>query len=63
MSRLKRLWLWFLARFHLSDYAVCEMSKGLGPHECYHDYRDDAWPIPLHFVEMACVRCGKRFYI
>lgn len=60
---MMQLWKWFLARFHLSDSAVCERSAGLGPHDDYHDYQDDAGGLPMHFVEMRCKRCGKAFYI
>ena len=60
---MKRLWLWFLAFFRLSDSAVCEMSKGRGPHDDYHDYRDDANGRPMHFMALTCKRCGKEFFI
>ena len=60
---MKRLWMWFLAVFRLSDKAVCEMSKGRGEHNDYHDYRDDIVGEPYHFHLMTCKRCGKRFYI
>jgi len=60
---MRRLWLRFLARFHLSDSAVCEMSRGRGPHDDYHDYCDDIHGQPDHFVELHCRRCGKGFYI
>jgi hypothetical protein len=63
MRTLSRFWLWFLARFHLSDAAVCEMSKGRGLHDDYHDYPDDVLGEPLHFIELVCKRCGKRFCI
>lgn len=60
---MKRPWLWFLARFRLSNYAICEMSRGLGEHNDYHDSDDDIYGYPMHFVLMTCKRCGKRFYI
>ncbi len=63
MKLARRLWLWFLARFHLSDAAVCRMSIGRGPHEDYHDYQDDEHGQPWHFVLLKCKRCGKGFYI
>jgi len=61
--RLRCVWIckWFLARFHLSELAVCEMSKGLGPADDYHDYPDDVLGTPCHFVTMRCKRCGKEF--
>jgi hypothetical protein len=60
---VRRLWPWFLARFRLSKAAACEMSRGLGPHEDFHDYKDDVLGTPDHFVLMKCKRCGKGFYI
>lgn len=60
---MKRLIDWFLARFHLSSRAVCEMSRGLGPREDYHDYQDDIHGTPDHFFLLTCKRCGKNFYI
>ena len=60
---MKRLWLWFLARFHLSDKAVCEMSDGLSMFADYHDYQDTIAGQPFHFVELECKRCGKKFYL
>ncbi len=60
---LKRWYWWFLARFHLSDAAVCDLSRGRGPHDDYHDYDDTEERQPLHFVLLTCKRCGKTFYI
>ncbi len=60
---MKRLWTWFLARFHLSDAAVCELSCGLETWNDYHDYQDDAAGQPDHFVTLTCKRCGKPFTI
>jgi hypothetical protein len=60
---MKRLWLWFLARFRLSESAVCEMSRGRGPHEDYHDYPDSVEGDPIHFATTKCRRCGKEFII
>ena len=54
------IWKWFLAKFHLSDAAVCELSAGRGPWEDYHDYPDDIIGTPSHFVELTCKRCGKK---
>lgn len=58
---MKKLWKWFLARFHLSDSAVCEMSEGRGMND-YHDYQDDVRGVPDHFSILTCKRCGKDFY-
>lgn len=60
---MKRFWLWLLAYFHLSDFAVCEMSKGLGMWNDYHHYCDDVWGTPTHFSGLTCKRCGKKFYM
>ena len=57
---MKRIWLWFLATFRLSDYAVCEMSKGK---DDYHDYEDTKEKEPWHFALLKCERCGKEFYL
>jgi hypothetical protein len=59
---MRRLCRWFLARFHLSDSAVCELSKGMGMSD-YHDYPDDEIGDPMHFCTMKCKRCGKDFII
>ncbi len=63
VGTLRRWWLLFLARFRLSGWAICEMSKGLGPHEDYHDYPDDVVGTPMHLGTLKCKRCGKEFYI
>ena len=57
---MRRLILWFLARFRLSDDAVCEMSKGMGEID-YHDYPDSHDGEPWHFGFLTCKRCGKKF--
>ena len=59
---LAKLWLWFLAFFHLSDAAVCRLSQGCGLRD-YHDYPDSAHGIPVHFATLRCKRCGKPFRI
>lgn len=60
---MRRLWLWFLARFRLSGAAVCEMSKGRGMFDDYHDYPDSIEGFPDHFIPLTCKRCGKVFYL
>lgn len=60
---MKLLWLWFLARFRLDLNAVCEMSRGKGLWNDYHDYHDSNPPEPWHFHIHKCRRCGKEFYI
>lgn len=60
---MTRLWWWFLARFRLSEWAVCEMSKGRGIAEDFHDYDDSKEGLPIHFHLLECKRCGKSFII
>jgi hypothetical protein len=60
---LERFWRWVQARFRLNLEAVCEMSKGLGPHEDYHDWADSVENVPWHFHLHRCRRCGKEFSI
>lgn len=60
---MRKLWLWFLARFRLSEVAVCEASAGLPADADYHDYPDDAAGFPDHFTTLKCKRCGKEFTI
>ncbi len=57
------LWRWIQARFRLDMDVVCEMSKGRGPCEDFHDYPDDVNGQPIHWHEMTCKRCGKNFFI
>ena len=57
---LKRFWRRFLAFHRLDLRAVCEMSCGKRD---YHDYPDNDPPVPMHFHEMTCRRCGKKFTI
>ncbi len=52
----------FLARFRLSDAAVCEQSARLGTID-YHDYPDSIEGQPWHFTLLTCKRCGKKFTI
>ncbi len=63
MAWLRDWWRWWLARTHLSESAVCELSVGRGMHDDYHDYHDSVEGYPDHFVPLTCKRCGKRFYI
>lgn len=63
MERLGRWWKLFLATFRLSESAVCEMSRGRGPADDFHDYPDDEVGVPDHLVLMRCKRCGKSFTI
>lgn len=59
---MPNLYKLFLAFFHLSNTAVCEMSTGKGLAD-YHDYADSTTPEPWHDYEHTCSRCGKRFTI
>ncbi len=63
MSRFRRFWKWFLARFRLSQKAICEMSRGRGLHDDYHDYPDTKHGQPWHFTVLECQHCGKEFCI
>ena len=63
MKILRRLWVVFLARWRLSEWAVCEASRGRSLFDDYHDYPDDVDGQPWHFHEMTCKRCGKHFLI
>lgn len=63
MRWLRQFRRWYLARFRLDLAMVCEMSKGRGTHDDFHDYPDSEHGQPWHFVEMKCKRCGKAFYI
>jgi hypothetical protein len=60
-----RLAFWrFCARFRLNQWAICEMSKGRGLHDDYHDYRDeDELAAPMHEYTYTCRFCGKEFMI
>ena len=59
---MRRLWKWFLARFRLSDAAVCDLSANLSEID-YHDYPDSVEGMPWHFGLLTCKRCGKKFSI
>ena len=61
-GRLRKAWIRFLAWSHLSEKAVCEMSKGMGLCD-YHDWVDDDAGQPWNFDLMKCRRCGKKFMI
>lgn len=61
MKNVKKVLLWFLAYFRLNNKAICEMSKGRGLYNDYHDYPDDEVGQPFHFIKMKCKRCGKEF--
>jgi len=54
------IWVWFLARFRLSEKAICKASKGKGMFD-YHDYPDAIEEEPDYFHPMTCRRCGKKF--
>lgn len=52
-----------MAFFRLSPQAICEMSRGRGLYNDYHDYPDTVDRTPWHFAELECKRCGKKFRI
>lgn len=60
---IARLWEWILARYRLDLKAVCEMSQGRGPHDDFHDFSDDEYFRPYHFILLRCRRCKKEFYL
>jgi hypothetical protein len=64
-ERMKKLWRWFLARFRLSQKAICEESVGLELHDDYHDYPDSdvCGSTATHFSIYKCRHCGKEFVI
>ena len=62
IPRPPRFFRRLLARFRLSDKAVCEESASLGVID-FHDYPDTEEGVPWHMVLHTCKRCGKRFYI
>lgn len=63
MKFIKTILKYIIAYFRLDDEIVCEMSKGRGPHNDFHDYHDDVYGKPEHFSKLKCKRCGKEFYI
>ena len=58
-----RIVKWFLAVWHISDKAVCEMSVGKSLWSDFHDYTDADVKVPMHFYRYTCERCGKEFVI
>lgn len=60
---MRHFWRWFKARFRLDLNLVCELSRGRGPLDDFHDYPDDEHGQPWHFTLLRCKRCGKTFYI
>jgi hypothetical protein len=61
MSFWRHAWLYWLAWFRLSPYAVCAMSQGRGMADDFHDYPDTQSKEPFHMSTDYCVRCGKEF--
>lgn len=55
-------WLYWLAKFRLSQYAVCTMSDDLGADD-FHDYPDSIEGEPFHMTLLTCRHCGKQFTI
>ncbi|AWN55051.1 hypothetical protein DK412_28365 [Methylobacterium sp. 17Sr1-1] len=54
---------YLLARFRLSQRAICEESAGRGLGDDFHDYPDTADGQPWHLVDLTCRHCGKTFRI
>lgn len=63
LKRLKVLLKLIKAMYRIDMDAVCEMSKGKGLHNDYHEYTDSYTPYPMHFHTYTCKRCGKQFTI
>jgi hypothetical protein len=64
VTGLRLAWWRFLAYFRLNQRAICEMSKGRGMHDDYHDYADEDELAPAtHEYLYKCRFCGKEFYI
>ncbi len=61
--RIARFWLWVQAYLHANNAAVCEMSRGMPVHTCYHDWYDGVANQPWHLYTHTCRRCGKKFTI
>lgn len=57
------IWLYWLARFRLSQYAICTMSADKGLHDDFHDYPDTVDGEPFHFTTLRCRHCEKEFTI
>ena len=60
---MPRLWKLFLAWTRWDLGVVCEMSKGRGKYDDFHDYPDSALAGPVYMYDHICVRCGKVFCI
>jgi hypothetical protein len=58
-----RWWKLFKAWFWIDLDAVCEMSKGRGPRDDFHDWTDSVIGKPWHQYRHTCKRCGKVFEI
>jgi hypothetical protein len=53
-----------LATWRLNEALVCEMSRGRGLYDDFHDYRDESdFAGPWHGYTYHCSRCGKEFQI
>lgn len=57
---IRRFFRWYLAYFHLSPRAVCELSTD---DRDYHDHTDGTVTQPMHFYTYTCRRCGRKFMI
>lgn len=63
VQRCTEMWRRFLARFRLSQDAICTESQGRGLYDDFHDYRDDVHGEPWHSADLKCKHCGKAFRI
>ena len=58
-----RWWKLVKAWFRTDLAAVCDMSKGRGLRDDFHDWPDSTVEAPWHFYKHTCKRCGKVFEI
>ena len=63
MNKLKYLYKYLSAYFRWDLDAVCELSKGRGLADDFHDYPDSTLGEPAHFYTHICKRCDKSFTI
>lgn len=56
-------WKYIKAWFRIDLVAVCEMSKGRGSRNDFHDWPDSTVGLPWHMYSHTCKRCGKVFEI
>lgn len=60
---ISNTWRRYLAWHRWNLDLVCELSKGRGMHDDYHDYPDSTVGEPWHMYTHTCKRCRKEFSI